>query len=147
MAFINLYKILNIPSKANAHEIKAAYRRLVKIWHPDRNQGSKSSEEKFKEIQSAYEILSNPSQKRQYDFKYKDQIDREETQTRPPKNPNPWKTADNYKSRLDRLWKQYDNLHKEKNRTYNKREKQEEEKYYYYNHEKVTPRRISSQDL
>ena len=140
MAFINLYKILNIPSKANASEIKAAYRRLVKIWHPDRNQGSKSSEEKFKEIQSAYETLSNPKQKRLYDFKYKDELERaEETQTRPPQNTKPWKTADSYKSRLDRLWKQYENLHEEKNRTYNKRQKQEaDEKYYYYNNEKIT---------
>lgn len=142
MTFINFYKVLNIPSKASPLEIKAAYRRLAKIWHPDRNQGSKSSEDRFKEIQSAYQVLSNTNQKRQYDFKYKDEIHRteeEETQTRPPQNPNTWKTADAYKSRLDRLWKQYENIHDEKNRTYAKRHnKKDDIKYYYYNNEKVT---------
>ncbi len=64
------YKILEISYSATFEEIKRSYRRLAFIYHPDKNANSKSSEEKFKEIQEAYEILSNEETKWNYDNKY-----------------------------------------------------------------------------
>ena len=58
------YEILTVTRKANGEEIKRAYRRLALKYHPDRTQGDKGLEDKFKEIQEAYEILSD-SQTRQ----------------------------------------------------------------------------------
>lgn len=62
------YKILGISSKANADEIKSAYRKLARKYHPDLNRGNKISEEKFKEVTEAYNVLSNEKTRRQYDL-------------------------------------------------------------------------------
>jgi DnaJ-class molecular chaperone len=51
------YKILGLDSLATMEEIKAAYRALAMKFHPDRNPGDKAAEDKFKEIQTAYEVL------------------------------------------------------------------------------------------
>ena len=51
------YKILGLDSLASFDEIKAAYRALAMKYHPDRNPGNKEAEEKFKEIQKAYDVL------------------------------------------------------------------------------------------
>jgi len=61
------YDILRVKHTASAQEIKKAYRTQSKKYHPDLHGGKKSFEEKFKEIQKAYEILSNPIKKGQYD--------------------------------------------------------------------------------
>ncbi|WP_343183643.1 molecular chaperone DnaJ [Buchnera aphidicola] len=61
------YKILNISNKANDREIKRAYKRLAVKYHPDRNQNSKISEKKFKQIKEAYEILINKEKREAYD--------------------------------------------------------------------------------
>ncbi len=61
------YSTLEIQKNASADEIKKAYRRLAKIHHPDKNKGNKESEEKFKQISEAYEILSDPIKKEKYD--------------------------------------------------------------------------------
>jgi len=61
------YRILGVDKKASEKEIKDAYRRLARKYHPDTNPGDKSSEEKFKEISEAYEVLSNPEKRKQYD--------------------------------------------------------------------------------
>ncbi len=61
------YQILGVSKNASEKEIKDAYRRLARKYHPDANPGDKSSEEKFKEINEAYEVLSNPEKRRQYD--------------------------------------------------------------------------------
>jgi molecular chaperone DnaJ len=61
------YQVLGVTKTAQAEEIKAAYRKLAMKYHPDRNPDNKEAEEKFKEAAEAYEILSNPEKRRQYD--------------------------------------------------------------------------------
>jgi curved DNA-binding protein CbpA len=67
----DFYRILGIPDNATTADIKSAYRRLAKLYHPDLNPGSKHSEEKFKEILDAYTILSDDELRAQYDRKRK----------------------------------------------------------------------------
>lgn len=67
MANKNYYDILEISKEASDEEIKKAYRKLAMKYHPDRNQGNKEAEEKFKDINEAYQILSDPQKKAQYD--------------------------------------------------------------------------------
>ncbi len=61
------YKILGVDKKATTSEIKKAYRKLARKYHPDLNPGDKSAEKKFKEIQEAYSILSDSKKRSQYD--------------------------------------------------------------------------------
>ncbi len=63
----NYYKVLGVPENATQEEIKKAYRKLALKYHPDRNRGNKEAEEKFKEITEAYEVLSDPQKRAQYD--------------------------------------------------------------------------------
>ncbi|MFS8778285.1 DnaJ C-terminal domain-containing protein [Synechococcus sp. O70.1] len=66
-SFKDYYKILGVSKTATAEEIKQAYRRLARKYHPDVNPNDKTAEEKFKDINEAYEVLSDPSKRRQYD--------------------------------------------------------------------------------
>ncbi len=61
------YKALGVDAKASDAEIKKAYRRLAKQYHPDRNAGDKAKEAKFKDISAAYNILSDPAKRSQFD--------------------------------------------------------------------------------
>lgn len=62
------YKTLGISSTASEKEIKSAYRQLAVKYHPDKNNGDKSKEEKFKEINEAYEILGDDTKRKAYDY-------------------------------------------------------------------------------
>lgn len=61
---IDYYKVLGVSPNSSQEDIKKAYRKLAMKWHPDRNPGDKQAEEKFKEIQKAYEYLSNPNKQK-----------------------------------------------------------------------------------
>jgi molecular chaperone DnaJ len=61
------YKTLGVEKKASAEEIKKAYRKLARQYHPDRNPGDKESEAHFKEISQAYDVLGDPEKRGQYD--------------------------------------------------------------------------------
>jgi len=61
------YKILGVNKKASLSEIKKAYRKLARKYHPDLNPGDKEAEQKFKEITEAYEVLKDPKKRKQYD--------------------------------------------------------------------------------
>ena len=61
------YEILGLTKEASADEIKKAYRKTALKYHPDRNPGDKSAEEKFKEAAEAYSVLSDPEKRQRYD--------------------------------------------------------------------------------
>ncbi len=63
----NFYAVLGVPKDAPAAEIKKAYRKLARKYHPDANKGDKAAEEKFKEISEAYDVLSDPTKRKEYD--------------------------------------------------------------------------------
>jgi curved DNA-binding protein len=67
MAFIDYYKILGIDKKATDAEVKKAYRKLARKYHPDLNPNDKAAEQKFKEVNEANEVLSHPENRKKYD--------------------------------------------------------------------------------
>jgi molecular chaperone DnaJ len=79
MAGKDYYSILGVSRGANEKDIKAAFRRLARIHHPDVNPGNKGAEAKFKEINQAFEVLSDPDKRKKYDqygdnWQYGDQM-------------------------------------------------------------------------
>ena len=61
------YEVLGVSRNASEKEIKSAYRKLAKKYHPDSNQGNQDAENKFKEASEAYSVLSDPEKRKQYD--------------------------------------------------------------------------------
>jgi curved DNA-binding protein len=80
MEFIDYYKVLGVSKKATEKEIKAAYRKLARKYHPDLNPNNKEAEKKFKQLNEANEVLSDPEKRKKYDEFGKD-----------------WKHADEFK--------------------------------------------------
>lgn len=81
MAFIDYYKILSLDKTATDKEIKKAYRKLARKYHPDVNPDDKIAEKKFKEINEANEVLSNPENRKKYhkygkDWKHADEFEK-----------------------------------------------------------------------
>jgi curved DNA-binding protein len=67
MEYKDYYKILGVDRKASGDDIKRAYRKLALQFHPDRNMGDKKAEERFKEINEAYQVLRDPEKRSHYD--------------------------------------------------------------------------------
>src|SRR2546429_9467829 len=61
------YELLGVPRKAGAKDIRGAFRKLARKYHPDLNPGDKSAEEKFKQLQEAYDVLSDSKKRQMYD--------------------------------------------------------------------------------
>src|ERR1700741_5543632 len=61
------YELLGVPRKATAKDIRTAFRKQARKYHPDLNPGDKSAEEKFKQLQEAYDVLSDPKKRQMYD--------------------------------------------------------------------------------
>ncbi len=77
---MDFYKILNLKKDASQDDIKKAYRKLAMKYHPDRNQNDKKAEEKFKEIQKAYETLGDPKKRAEYDYDHNTNYRNKKTQ-------------------------------------------------------------------
>ena len=67
MEYKDYYQVLGVDKKADEKEIKRAFRRLARQYHPDKNPNDKKAEDKFKEINEAYEVLGNPDNRAKYD--------------------------------------------------------------------------------
>ena len=63
----DFYKALGVSKEATDEEIKKAYRKLARQYHPDRNPGDKAAEDRFKEVGEAYQVLSNEADRKEYD--------------------------------------------------------------------------------
>src|SRR5690554_5811704 len=67
MAYIDYYKVLGVDKNATTDEVKKAYRKLARKYHPDLNPNNKEAQKKFQEINEANEVLSDPDKKQKYD--------------------------------------------------------------------------------
>lgn len=81
------YQVLGVSRAASADEIKRAYRKLAKQFHPDRNPNDKSAETRFKEVQTAYDVLGDAEKRRQYDTYGR------ASQTRGPGGAHEWRSG------------------------------------------------------
>lgn len=106
----NYYEILQIKNFATDREIKKAFRQLAIKYHPDKNKGRKDCEERFKEIASAYEILSDPIKKRDFDFRFsQENLNNVKQETYRPtaktESKRPTEPKNNYKEKEEKSFK------------------------------------------
>ena len=85
MAYIDYYKVLGVDKNASESDIKKAYRKLARKYHPDLNPGDKEAEKKFKQINEANEVLGNPENRKKYDkygehWQHADEIEKQRAQ-------------------------------------------------------------------
>lgn len=95
--FRDYYEILGVPRETTNEEIKKVFRRLARQYHPDLNPGNKEAEEKFKDIGEAYEVLSDPNSRAQYDqFDWDSKQGRFQVRPigRSPTQQKPWDNCD-----------------------------------------------------
>ena len=94
----DLYGVLNVARKASRKEIHGAYRALARKYHPDVNPGNAEAAQKFREVQEAYEVLSDPGKRKAYDYYGSDFGDRVPSRPpapgTPPRGPRPYRPAD-----------------------------------------------------
>lgn len=83
----NYYEILGVPEEAGHYEIKAAFKRLAMQYHPDKHAGDPAMEERFKEINMAYQVLSDPIEKANYDYRFKYSVPTYDYTPPPPQYP------------------------------------------------------------
>lgn len=89
MLFKDYYKILGFETnRVTIDDVKIAFREQAKKYHPDLNEGSNSAEERFKDINEAYRILSNPTSKRKYDRNWNNNIGKKRNREQNAKNIN-----------------------------------------------------------
>jgi curved DNA-binding protein CbpA len=101
---IDHYKILSVDHLATKNQIKKRFRVLANLYHPDKNDGSKDSEERFKEILKAYEILSDKTKRYHYDFEY-NLLNIDSTEVIHDSNKNVYRNTSNNKDQKDRVRK------------------------------------------
>src|SRR5207247_8847288 len=65
---VNYYDVLGVDRKARLADVKKSYRKLARKYHPDLNPGDKRSEERFKQISEAYDVLSDPEKRKKHDI-------------------------------------------------------------------------------
>jgi len=100
------YEVLGVARTANPTEIKKAYRRLALDYHPDRNPDDPEAENRFKEIATAYEVISNPDRRAKYDrFRYNDKGQRDQPMG----------------SSVDDIFSQYEDLFRDRQRSSSQR--------------------------
>ena len=84
MMLKDYYEILGVNQKASAEEIREAYKKLAKAFHPDKHQGDTFFTDKFKSLQEAYNILSDTNKRRDYDNQLVSQMNKSVAQSAPP---------------------------------------------------------------
>lgn len=101
MEYKDYYKILGVERNASESDIKKAFRKLAMKYHPDRNPGNKSAEEKFKDLNEAYEVLSDPQKRSRYDQLGESYASWQQTGGSGNFNWQPWTTAYQGGQRVD----------------------------------------------